>query len=307
MTVRSRSRKRRRAPAIFPFHQHHGQRKTASARQIELGMSVIVGADSNGIASMINAYTAPKPTAKIAASEQSSAELQFCRTAAFPSCSNVPLDSRWLPRWPDRRPAVHAIQAESTGSAEPEFRATLTARGPFLLPFRMKSAILLLIWLALVPRRRLTPRKPDVLVILTDQWSPRYLSWDNPQVRTPNLDRIAREGMIFDACYTTSPVCMPARISLITGLYPHNARPFGLGQCAELSRPARRRADVPRHPARGLHHGADRQAALVLRRRLEERVRDHRGLSPRLGTRFCDRCFRAGGFAEGPQPLCAIS
>lgn len=64
--------------------------------------------------------------------------------------------------------------------------------------------------------------KPDVLVILTDQWSPRYLSWDNPQVRTPNLDQIAREGMIFDACYTTSPVCMPARISLITGLYPHN-------------------------------------------------------------------------------------
>jgi len=69
---------------------------------------------------------------------------------------------------------------------------------------------------------RATP-KPDVLIVLTDQWSPRYLSWDNPQVRTPNLDRIAREGMIFDACYTTSPVCMPARVSLLTGLYPHNA------------------------------------------------------------------------------------
>lgn len=65
--------------------------------------------------------------------------------------------------------------------------------------------------------------KPDVLVILTDQWSPRYLSWDNAQVKTPNLDRIAGEGMIFDSCYTTSPVCMPARVSLITGLYPHNA------------------------------------------------------------------------------------
>src|SRR4051812_17613639 len=69
----------------------------------------------------------------------------------------------------------------------------------------------------------LAGEKPDVLVILTDQWSPRFVSWDNAQVRTPNLDRIAREGMIFDACYTTSPVCMPARVSLITGLYPHNA------------------------------------------------------------------------------------
>lgn len=65
--------------------------------------------------------------------------------------------------------------------------------------------------------------KPDVLVVLVDQWSPRYLSWDNPQVRTPALDAVAREGMIFDACYTTSPVCMPARTSIVTGLYPHNA------------------------------------------------------------------------------------
>jgi len=65
--------------------------------------------------------------------------------------------------------------------------------------------------------------KPDVLVILADQWSPRYTSWDNKEVRTPHLDSLAREGVIFDACYTTSPVCMPARVSLLTGLYPHNA------------------------------------------------------------------------------------
>jgi arylsulfatase A-like enzyme len=65
--------------------------------------------------------------------------------------------------------------------------------------------------------------KPDVLVILTDQWSPRYVSWENPEVRTPHLDQLAAEGMIFDACYVTSPICMPARVSLITGLYPHNA------------------------------------------------------------------------------------
>jgi arylsulfatase A-like enzyme len=66
------------------------------------------------------------------------------------------------------------------------------------------------------------PARPDVLVILTDQWSPRYVSWDQPQVRTPQLDRIAGEGLIFDACYTPAPVCVPARISLLTGLYPHN-------------------------------------------------------------------------------------
>lgn len=78
------------------------------------------------------------------------------------------------------------------------------------------------LWLAVGSARAADAPQPDVLVILTDQWSPRYLSWDNPQVRTPNLDRLAAEGLIFDACYTASPVCVPARISLITGLYPHN-------------------------------------------------------------------------------------
>ncbi|MCW0220868.1 MAG: sulfatase-like hydrolase/transferase [Prosthecobacter sp.] len=87
------------------------------------------------------------------------------------------------------------------------------------MSFRLN--LLLLIFVA-AANIQAAETKPDVLVIFTDQWSPRYLSWENPQVRTPNLDQIAKEGMIFDACYTTSPVCMPARISLLTGLYPHN-------------------------------------------------------------------------------------
>jgi len=84
----------------------------------------------------------------------------------------------------------------------------------------------------------LAAEKPDVLVILTDQWSPRYVSWDHPQVRTPHLDRLAREGMIFDACYTTSPVCMPARVSLLTGLYPHNGGHALWGNAAGYCVPA---------------------------------------------------------------------
>lgn len=87
----------------------------------------------------------------------------------------------------------------------------------------MKRLCLILLLILVIPAWTATPaRKPDVLVILVDQWSPRYLSWENPQVRTPHLDKIAAEGMVFDRCYTTSPVCMPARVSLLTGLYPHN-------------------------------------------------------------------------------------
>ena len=92
---------------------------------------------------------------------------------------------------------------------------------PMNFPRRTLLAIAALLLPLAVPRS-FAERKPDVLVILTDQWNPRYVSWDNPQVRTPHLAGLAREGMIFDACYTPSPVCMPARVSLITGLYPHN-------------------------------------------------------------------------------------
>lgn len=53
------------------------------------------------------------------------------------------------------------------------------------------------------------------------------LRWDaigaqgNPHVRTPHLDRIAREGARFERCYTASPICMPARASVMTGRWPH--------------------------------------------------------------------------------------
>ena len=64
---------------------------------------------------------------------------------------------------------------------------------------------------------------PDILVLMTDQhradWIGAYgASW----VRTPNLDRLAAEGTIFTRCTTTSPLCMPARASFLTGQYPHN-------------------------------------------------------------------------------------
>ena len=66
-------------------------------------------------------------------------------------------------------------------------------------------------------------RRPDVLLVLTDQWNPRMLGCaGHPQVRTPNLDALAGEGILFDAAYTQCPVCMPARGSLASGLYPHN-------------------------------------------------------------------------------------
>lgn len=64
--------------------------------------------------------------------------------------------------------------------------------------------------------------KPNILLLMTDQQRWDAMSCSGDWVQTPNLDRIASEGVRFTNCVTTSPVCIPTRLSLATGLYPHN-------------------------------------------------------------------------------------
>lgn len=63
---------------------------------------------------------------------------------------------------------------------------------------------------------------PNILFIITDQQRHDTIgALGNGIIRTPTLDRLAREGMAFTHAYTPSPVCMAARSALITGLPPH--------------------------------------------------------------------------------------
>lgn len=66
--------------------------------------------------------------------------------------------------------------------------------------------------------------RPNVLVIFADQMRSDAMGCaGNPIVKTPNLDRLAREGVIFDNAYTPDPICVPARAALTTGNYPHKS------------------------------------------------------------------------------------
>ena len=64
--------------------------------------------------------------------------------------------------------------------------------------------------------------KPNILLIMCDQLRADALGCAGNWVKTPHIDRIAQEGVRFTNCVTNSPVCLPARISLATGRYPHN-------------------------------------------------------------------------------------
>jgi len=67
-------------------------------------------------------------------------------------------------------------------------------------------------------------KKPNILILMTDQQRSDCLSCaGNSVIKTPNMDRLANEGIRFTQATTTSPLCMPARISFISGLYPHDS------------------------------------------------------------------------------------
>lgn len=62
----------------------------------------------------------------------------------------------------------------------------------------------------------------NVVVIMTDEQKATTLPlYGNPVVQTPNLERFGAEGIVFEHAYATCPLCVPARVSLMTGRYPH--------------------------------------------------------------------------------------
>ena len=66
--------------------------------------------------------------------------------------------------------------------------------------------------------------KPHILLIMADQLRADCIGIaGHPLIKTPNIDSLANQGILFENAYTTSPLCVPARTSMTTGLYPHNS------------------------------------------------------------------------------------
>jgi arylsulfatase A-like enzyme len=64
-------------------------------------------------------------------------------------------------------------------------------------------------------------RKPNFIIFLTDDQGYNDVGcFGSPQIKTPNFDRMAREGMLLSSYYVGSPVCGPSRAALMTGSYP---------------------------------------------------------------------------------------
>jgi arylsulfatase A-like enzyme len=82
----------------------------------------------------------------------------------------------------------------------------------------MKASVLGLAPAAVRP----TTNLPSFVFLISDDHSvPDLGCYGNPAIRTPNLDRMAREGMRFVNCFVSSPQCSPNRSAILTGCTPH--------------------------------------------------------------------------------------
>ena len=73
-----------------------------------------------------------------------------------------------------------------------------------------------------------TPKKrPNIVFICSDQHNPKYAGFmGHPLVKTPNLDKIARHGVVFTDTYCGAPVCVAGRSSMMTGMFSSDCNSF---------------------------------------------------------------------------------
>lgn len=70
-------------------------------------------------------------------------------------------------------------------------------------------------------------KQPNILLIVVDDLND-YTGFlgGNTQVKTPNMDALAKEGTVFTNAHTNTPICAPSRASFLTGIYPHVSHNF---------------------------------------------------------------------------------
>ncbi|MBD0724740.1 hypothetical protein B6A10_06070 [Flavobacterium sp. L1I52] len=71
-------------------------------------------------------------------------------------------------------------------------------------------------------------QKTNILIFLVDDLRPELGCYDNSIIKTPNIDKLAKDGVLFDKAYCQQAICAPSRISILTGMRPENVGIYDL-------------------------------------------------------------------------------
>jgi arylsulfatase A-like enzyme len=84
------------------------------------------------------------------------------------------------------------------------------------------SLTLIAIDLLSIPATADAPKRPNILYIMADDHAAHAISAYGSQInKTPNIDRIAKDGIRFANCFVTNSICTPSRAAILTGKYAH--------------------------------------------------------------------------------------
>jgi len=84
-------------------------------------------------------------------------------------------------------------------------------------------------------KSEITKKKPNVLILFSDQHNKKVMGFEgHPDVITPNLDKLAKEAVVFDRAYCTTGICAPSRSSLMSGLYSRTLGLLSNGEKTEV-------------------------------------------------------------------------
>lgn len=92
-----------------------------------------------------------------------------------------------------------------------------------LITHQQKTLSLIVVFILFLPfsMAQQKDKRPNIIYIFTDQQHANMMSCaGNPWLETPAMDYIAENGIRFTRAYTTNPVCVPARVSMMTGRFP---------------------------------------------------------------------------------------
>ena len=79
--------------------------------------------------------------------------------------------------------------------------------------------------------------RPNVLFIASDDMRPQLGCYGDPTVKSPNIDRLAARGMVFERSYVQQALCSPSRISMLSGRYPATTKIWEIGRTLRTTMP----------------------------------------------------------------------